>query len=96
MRLHSENSNFQNSKNDKKTSESNLETLRTGLSQEEAQKRLKENGYNEVTEKKPNLAVGFIKKFWGLTAWMLEIIIIISFVLQALFRHVHCCGSACF
>jgi len=50
----------------------------TGLSQIEAEKRITTYGFNEVTEKKPNPIIGFVKKFWGLTAWMLEIIIVIS------------------
>jgi H+-transporting ATPase len=38
-------------------------------------------GRNEVTEKRQNSLVGFLKRFWGLTAWMLEIAIALSFVL---------------
>ena len=38
-------------------------------------------GRNEVAEKQQNMIVGFLKRFWGLTAWMLEIAIILSFVL---------------
>ena len=58
------------------------ENLRTGLSQNEVDQRIKKYGYNEVTEKKPNLVFGFVKKFWGLTAWMLEIIIVLSLFMQ--------------
>ncbi len=39
-------------------------------------------GYNEVSEKKANPYVSFARKFWGLTAWMLEAIIILSWFLQ--------------
>ena len=53
-----------------------------GLSSAEAEKRLKQYGYNEVAEKKPNPAGQFAKKFWGLSAWMLEAIIILSYFLQ--------------
>jgi H+-transporting ATPase len=53
-----------------------------GLSGSEANKRLREFGSNEVAEKKQNAAVVFLKRFWGLTAWMLEIAIVISFVLS--------------
>jgi H+-transporting ATPase len=54
----------------------------SGLNSTEAQNRLKQFGYNEVPEKKTSSVLRFAKKFWGLTAWMLEIIIILSWFLQ--------------
>ena len=53
-----------------------------GLSQSEVENRLKEFGYNEVLGKKPNPIFLFLKKFWGLSAWMLELIIILSWFLH--------------
>lgn len=53
-----------------------------GLSTEEVERRLKLYGYNEVPTKKTNPLIPFAKKFWGLTAWMLEAIIILSWYLQ--------------
>jgi H+-transporting ATPase len=53
-----------------------------GLKEDEASERLKIYGYNEVPQKKANSYVLFAKKFWGLTAWMLEAIIILSWFLQ--------------
>jgi H+-transporting ATPase len=44
-----------------------------GLGLEEVQKRLKENGYSEVLEKKTSPLSRFLKKFWGLIPWMREI-----------------------
>jgi H+-transporting ATPase len=59
--------------------ESNLER---GLKSVEIERRLSQYGYNEIPEKKTNPLIIFAKKFWSLTAWMLEIIIIISWILQ--------------
>ena len=56
--------------------------LSAGLKVSEVEARLKQYGYNEVPEKKTSPAVRFAKTFWGLTAWMLEAIILISWVLQ--------------
>ncbi len=53
----------------------------TGLTQTEVQQRTKRYGPNAVEEKQPNQVITFLKRFWGLTAWMLEIAILISFVL---------------
>ena len=52
-----------------------------GLTAIEAKRRMDKYGRNEVEEKQPNLLVGFLKRFWGLTAWMLEVAIVLSFVL---------------
>lgn len=46
-----------------------------GLSSEEVQKILKKYGYNEVPEKRVSRTIQFVKKFWGITPWMLEITI---------------------
>ena len=50
----------------------------TGLSAGEVESRVKKYGYNEVPEKKTSALLKFLSKFWGLTAWMLELIIILS------------------
>ena len=49
--------------------------LEKGLSLEEVQSRLDRYGFNEITEKKPSRAFSFVKKFWGITPWMLEVTI---------------------
>ncbi|MGC8502047.1 plasma-membrane proton-efflux P-type ATPase [Desulfurella sp.] len=59
-----------------------LETSERGLSETEVKKRQSELGFNEIPEKKKSLIVLFLKKFWGLTAWMLEFIIILSIFLK--------------
>jgi len=53
----------------------------TGLSDAEAEARLRQYGPNEVPEQKPQPLREFLKKFCGLSAWMLELIIVISWVL---------------
>jgi H+-transporting ATPase len=53
-----------------------------GLDQTEVDNNVKQYGYNEVAEKKANPILKFLSKFWGLTAWMLEVIIILSWFLH--------------
>ena len=50
----------------------------TGLVREDVETRRKENGFNEVLEEKRHPAFVFLSKFWGLSAWMLELIMVIS------------------
>ena len=52
-----------------------------GLAKDEVEKRVRQFGFNEVPEKKENSLIRFAKKFWGLTAWMLELTMLISFIL---------------
>jgi plasma-membrane proton-efflux P-type ATPase len=51
-----------------------------GLVRADVEIRRKENGFNEVLEKKRHPAFVFLSKFWGLSAWMLELIMVISAV----------------
>ncbi|MEM4778487.1 MAG: HAD-IC family P-type ATPase, partial [Thermoplasmatales archaeon] len=53
-----------------------------GLSTEEAKLRLAKYGPNEVQEKKKNPVGEFLKRFWGLTPWMLELTIVFSFLIH--------------
>ena len=53
----------------------------TGLARAEVDTRRKENGYNEVAEKRGHPVLKFLKKFWGISAWMLELIMVLSAVL---------------
>jgi H+-transporting ATPase len=52
-----------------------------GLARAEAASRLERDGPNEVPEQKSHPIVSFARKFWGLSAWMLELIVVLSFVL---------------
>jgi H+-transporting ATPase len=54
----------------------------TGLSKAEVEVRRKEHGFNEVAETKGHPVLGFLRKFWGISAWMLELIIVLSAVLR--------------
>ena len=53
----------------------------TGLSRAEVDVRRRENGFNEVAEKKGHPVLAFLGKFWGISAWMLELIMVLSAVL---------------
>ena len=54
----------------------------TGLAGPEAERRLQSYGYNEVDVQKGHPVFGFLGKFWGLSAWMLELIMALSFALR--------------
>ena len=54
----------------------------TGLTQTDVIARRAEHGYNEVAETKEHPLLRFLSKFWGLSAWMLELIIVLSAVLH--------------
>ena len=53
-----------------------------GLTQAEVDVRRKEHGYNEVAEQKGHPVLNFLRKFWGISAWMLELIMALSAVLK--------------
>src|SRR5579863_8939845 len=53
----------------------------SGLTHAEVDVRRKEYGYNEVKEKQSHPALKFLAKFWGISAWMLELIMVLSAVL---------------
>jgi H+-transporting ATPase len=54
----------------------------TGLTRAEVDASRKEHGYNEVAIKKEHPLLQFLRKFWGISAWMLELIMILSAVLR--------------
>ncbi|HQJ50906.1 MAG TPA: plasma-membrane proton-efflux P-type ATPase [Anaerolineae bacterium] len=56
--------------------------LERGLAGAEAEARLKKYGFNEVVAARDNPLLRFASKFWGLSAWMLELILVLSFILR--------------
>jgi H+-transporting ATPase len=54
----------------------------TGLTLADVEARRKEHGYNEVAEQKGRPVFEFLAKFWGVSAWMLELIMVLSAVLR--------------
>ena len=54
----------------------------TGLTRADVDARRKEHGYNEVAEQKGHPILNFLGKFWGVSAWMLELIMILSVILE--------------
>ena len=54
----------------------------TGLTNAEVDVRRKEHGYNEVAVQRAHPLRMFLGKFWGLSAWMLELIMVLSAVLR--------------
>ena len=52
--------------------------LETGLTHAAVSARRMEHGYNEVAEQKGHPVRQFLAKFWGVSAWMLELIIVLS------------------
>lgn len=52
-----------------------------GLTHAQVDTRRTAHGYNEVIEKKGHPVLAFLRKFWGISAWMLELIIVLSAVL---------------
>jgi H+-transporting ATPase len=54
----------------------------TGLTGAEVDASRKEHGFNEVAVEKEHPVRKFLGKFWGLSAWMLELIMILSAILR--------------
>ncbi len=59
-----------------------LSSSKGGLSSPEVEKRIKQFGYNEISEKKINTLVRFLKYFWGPIPWMIEAAAILSGIIK--------------
>jgi H+-transporting ATPase len=57
---------------------SRLQSAAEGLTQIEAQTRLKQYGLNQLPEQKTNPLLKFLSYFWGPIAWMIEVAAILS------------------
>lgn len=53
-----------------------------GLTRGEVERRRGRHGYNEVAERRDHPILTFLGKFWGVSAWMLELIVVLSAVLR--------------
>jgi H+-transporting ATPase len=54
----------------------------TGLTRAAVEAARQASGYNEVAEHREHALRAFLGKFWGMSAWMLEFIIVLSAVLR--------------
>ena len=54
----------------------------SGLSSEEAQRRIDLYGYNELIEKKVHPILKFLSFFWGPIPWMIEAAVILSLIVK--------------
>ncbi len=59
-----------------------IKDLENGLSLQEVVKRRQESGFNEIIEPSVSYAKIFLKRFWGLTPYLLEFTIILEFILK--------------
>lgn len=59
-----------------------LETSENGLTTDEANRRIKEFGYNEISEVKKNALLKFLKRYWGPMPWLLEFSIVLNIILK--------------
>lgn len=57
-------------------------TSSDGLTNDEAGRRQKEYGYNEITEKKVSPVLKFLSYFWGPIPWMIEAAVILSAIVK--------------
>jgi H+-transporting ATPase len=56
--------------------------LETGLDAGVVAERQQRFGFNEIAEEKQSLLLQFLRKFWGLTSWMLEATVVLSVLLH--------------
>ncbi|HMX82925.1 MAG TPA: plasma-membrane proton-efflux P-type ATPase [Saprospiraceae bacterium] len=67
------------------TNQSTPDTILAGLNETDIAELRAKYGYNEIEQKKKPAILLLLSKFWGLSAWMLEATVIISFALHKYF-----------
>ena len=58
-----------------------LKTSTNGLAEYEAERRISELGYNELSEKRKNPILDFVARYWGPMPWLLELTMVLSYVI---------------
>ena len=58
-----------------------LSTSTNGLTENEAQRRINESGYNELSEKRKNPFADFLGRYWGPMPWLLELTMALSYII---------------
>ncbi len=58
-----------------------LTTSTTGLTEDEAKRRINELGYNELSEKRKNPFIDFLARYWGPMPWLLELTMVLSYII---------------
>ncbi|MGD0422406.1 MAG: plasma-membrane proton-efflux P-type ATPase [Candidatus Bathyarchaeia archaeon] len=58
-----------------------LTTSTTGLTEDEAKRRINELGYNELSEKRKNPFIDFLERYWGPMPWLLELTMVLSYII---------------
>jgi H+-transporting ATPase len=53
----------------------------SGLTEDEAEKRIHEFGYNELSEKQSNPLIHFLARYWGPMPWLLELTIALAYII---------------
>ncbi|MBS0286658.1 MAG: HAD-IC family P-type ATPase [Proteobacteria bacterium] len=56
--------------------------MNKGLNDNQVNTLRAQYGFNEVKKAKPNRLLLFLKKFWGPSSWIIELIVVLSFVLE--------------
>jgi H+-transporting ATPase len=59
-----------------------LDSSIAGLSDSEAERRSRQFGLNEVSQKPGNSVLAFLSRYWGPMPWLLEVAIILSYFLK--------------
>jgi len=59
-----------------------IETTKGGLSEKEADIRIRKYGYNELKETTKNQLIEFLKRYWGPMPWLLEFSVILTVILK--------------